>query len=48
LGRGTTPEEVAAAVLFILAQPSMTGQFIVLDGGQHLAWKTADFAAVRE
>ena len=38
LGRGTTPEEVAAAVRFILAAPAMTGQMIALDGGQHLAW----------
>jgi NAD(P)-dependent dehydrogenase (short-subunit alcohol dehydrogenase family) len=38
LGRGTTPEEVAQAVRFILAAPAMTGQMIALDGGQHLAW----------
>ena len=38
LGRGTTPEEVARAVQAILALPSMTGQMIALDGGQHLHW----------
>ena len=38
LGRGTTPEEVANAVLFILSARAMTGQMIALDGGQHLAW----------
>jgi NAD(P)-dependent dehydrogenase (short-subunit alcohol dehydrogenase family) len=38
LGRGTTPEEIAAAVRFILSAPAMTGQIITLDGGQHLAW----------
>jgi NAD(P)-dependent dehydrogenase (short-subunit alcohol dehydrogenase family) len=38
LGRGTTPEEIAAAVRFILAAPAMTGQMIALDGGQHLGW----------
>jgi NAD(P)-dependent dehydrogenase (short-subunit alcohol dehydrogenase family) len=38
LGRGTTPEEVADAVLFILSARAMTGQMIALDGGQHLAW----------
>ena len=37
LGRGPSPEEIAAAVKFILATPSMTGQMIALDGGQHLA-----------
>ena len=38
LGRGTTPEEICAAVQFILATPAMTGQMIALDGGQHLGW----------
>jgi len=38
LGRGTAPEEIAAAVRFILAAPAMTGQMIALDGGQHLGW----------
>ncbi len=38
LRRGTTPEEIAAAVGFILAAPAMTGQMIALDGGQHLGW----------
>ena len=42
LGIGTTPAEVAAAVRFILAAPAMTGQMIVLDGGQHLAWQARD------
>jgi NAD(P)-dependent dehydrogenase (short-subunit alcohol dehydrogenase family) len=36
LRRGPTLEEIAAAVRFILATPSMTGQMIALDGGQHL------------
>jgi NAD(P)-dependent dehydrogenase (short-subunit alcohol dehydrogenase family) len=38
LRRGTSPEEIAAAVRFILAAPAMTGQMIALDGGQHLGW----------
>jgi len=38
LGRGTSPEEICATVRFLLAAPSMTGQMIALDGGQHLAW----------
>lgn len=41
LGRGTSPEEVARAVRAILALPSMTGQMIALDGGQHLQWSPA-------
>jgi len=42
LQRGTTPEEIARAVRFILDAPAMTGQMIALDGGQHLAWETPD------
>lgn len=38
LGRGPTPEEIAAAVRFILASPTLTGQMVALDGGQHLTW----------
>lgn len=38
LQRGTSPDEVGRAVLAILALPSMTGQMIALDGGQHLQW----------
>jgi NAD(P)-dependent dehydrogenase (short-subunit alcohol dehydrogenase family) len=38
LGIGTTPEEIARALRFILSSPSMTGQMIALDGGQHLSW----------
>ena len=37
LGHGATPREIARAVQFILDSPSMTGQMIALDGGQHLA-----------
>jgi NAD(P)-dependent dehydrogenase (short-subunit alcohol dehydrogenase family) len=44
LGHGTTPQEICAAVRFILASPAMTGQMIALDGGQHLAWQTPDVA----
>jgi len=36
LQRGSSPHEIAAAVCFILDAPSMTGQLIALDGGQHL------------
>jgi NAD(P)-dependent dehydrogenase (short-subunit alcohol dehydrogenase family) len=39
LGRGTSPDEIAQAVRFILASPALTGQMIALDGGQHLAWQ---------
>ncbi len=39
LGRATTPEEICAAVQFLLAAPAMTGQMLALDSGQHLAWR---------
>jgi NAD(P)-dependent dehydrogenase (short-subunit alcohol dehydrogenase family) len=38
LGRGTSPQEIAAAMRFIISAPAMTGQMIALDGGQHLGW----------
>jgi len=38
LRHGPTPEEIAATLRFILATPSMTGQMIALDGGEHLGW----------
>jgi len=41
LGQGTNPQEICAAVRFILAAPAMTGQMIALDGGQHLGWGQA-------
>ena len=45
LGRGTTPEEIAEAVIFILRAQAMTGQMIALDAGQHLLWQTPDIGA---
>ncbi len=48
LGRGPTPEEVAAAVVFLATAASVTGALIPVDGGQHLAWATPDAAGVRE
>ena len=38
LSRPIPPEEIARAVVFLLDSPSMTGQMIALDGGQHLGW----------
>jgi NAD(P)-dependent dehydrogenase (short-subunit alcohol dehydrogenase family) len=39
LRRGPSPEEIGRAALAILALPSMTGQMLALDGGQHLQWQ---------
>jgi NAD(P)-dependent dehydrogenase (short-subunit alcohol dehydrogenase family) len=38
LGHGTDPDEVARAAIALLAMPSVTGQMLALDGGQHLQW----------
>jgi NAD(P)-dependent dehydrogenase (short-subunit alcohol dehydrogenase family) len=48
LKRGTSPDEVAAALRFILAAPAMTGQMIALDGGEHLGWAQSGHAPVLE
>jgi NAD(P)-dependent dehydrogenase (short-subunit alcohol dehydrogenase family) len=36
LGRHGSPEEVARAVVYLLSSPSITGQILYVDGGQHL------------
>lgn len=42
LQSGPQLEEITAALAFLLETPSITGQMITLDGGQHLAWQTPD------
>ena len=42
LGRGPSPEDIAAAVFYLAQSDSVTGVTIAVDGGQHLAWRTAD------
>ncbi|WP_040308701.1 SDR family oxidoreductase, partial [Asticcacaulis biprosthecium] len=42
LQKATSPEEVAAAAVYLLSAPSVTGQMICVDSGQHLNWKTLD------
>ncbi len=46
LERGAGPEDVCAALGFLLDAPSVTGQMICVDGGQHLAWRTPDVLGV--
>ncbi|QDH16626.1 SDR family oxidoreductase [Swingsia samuiensis] len=38
LQHGSSPEEVAQAALALFSLPSVTGQMLALDGGQHLNW----------
>ena len=42
LQHAATPDEVAAAVVYLVSAPSVTGQMICVDSGQHLLWRTPD------
>lgn len=42
LGRGANASDVTAALGFFLDSPAVTGQFLAIDGGQHLGWQTPD------
>jgi NAD(P)-dependent dehydrogenase (short-subunit alcohol dehydrogenase family) len=44
LGRSSTPPDVAATVAFALANRSMTGTTLLVDGGQHLQRFERDFS----
>ncbi len=46
LGRGASEAEICAALRFLLDAPGVTGQLVCVDGGQHLAWRTADVLGV--
>src|SRR5262249_27769906 len=48
LGRGPSPEDIAAGVLYLAQAASVTGVTIAVDGGQHIAWQTPDAAGVDE
>lgn len=48
LARGPQPEEFGRTVRYFYDMPSVTGQLIALDGGQHLGWETPDIAEIRE
>jgi len=43
LQRRADPEQIAGALRYLIDAPSVTGQMIAVDGGQHLNWRTADF-----
>jgi NAD(P)-dependent dehydrogenase (short-subunit alcohol dehydrogenase family) len=44
LRRSTSPEEIAMCVRYILSTPAMTGNTIVLDGGESVAGRARDVA----
>jgi NAD(P)-dependent dehydrogenase (short-subunit alcohol dehydrogenase family) len=48
LGHGPELAEFGRTIRWLMETPSVTGQFIALDGGQHLAWQTADVIGINE
>ena len=48
LRRSATVDEICAAIHFMIAARSMTGQMIALDGGQHLNWASPQLHPVPE
>lgn len=48
LGHGPSPEEIAEAVLYLAQARSVTGQTLVVDGGQHLGWRRSNPAEIEE
>ena len=45
LRRGPGLDEFGRLIRTMVALPSLTGQLLLLDGGQHLAWQTPDVLA---
>jgi NAD(P)-dependent dehydrogenase (short-subunit alcohol dehydrogenase family) len=39
MGRPVDPAEIGAALRYLIDAPSVTGQMIAVDAGQHLAWR---------
>jgi NAD(P)-dependent dehydrogenase (short-subunit alcohol dehydrogenase family) len=48
LKRGPELGEFGRTIRYLMETPSITGQMIALDGGQHLAWQTPDVADIAE
>lgn len=46
LERGADPQDVCAAIGYLMDAPAVTGQLLCVDGGQHLAWRTPDIQGV--
>lgn len=42
LAAGPRPEDIATAVVYLASASAVTGETVAVDGGQHVAWKTAD------
>jgi NAD(P)-dependent dehydrogenase (short-subunit alcohol dehydrogenase family) len=48
LQKGPLLTEFGSTIRYLWETPSITGQMIALDGGQHLAWQTPDVTGMRE
>ncbi len=48
LKNGPMLTEFGATIRYLWEMPSITGQMIALDGGQHLAWQTPDVTGMHE
>jgi NAD(P)-dependent dehydrogenase (short-subunit alcohol dehydrogenase family) len=48
LRRGATPEDIAAAALFIIRTPSVTGTTLTVDGGEHLTHRPRDISLLQQ
>ena len=46
LERGANPQDITAALGYLLEAHGVTGQLLCVDGGQHLAWQTPDVLGV--
>ena len=46
LNRGANPRDITATLGYFLDAPSVTGQLLCVDGGQHLGWQTPDVLGV--
>ncbi len=44
LGRGVTPDDIAQAVVYLMEAPAVTGEVIVVDGGQRYRRRGRDVA----
>lgn len=45
---GSPPNEICAAVAYLISAKSVTGQILAVDGGQSLIWKAPDIEGIRE
>ena len=48
LGTGSPVEEICTGVRYLLDAKAVTGQTLLIDGGQHLIWQTPDIVGINE